>query len=90
MKGYTVLYAPSAVCALRKMDRQVCAIVYAWIDKNLSGCENPRARGKALAGNLSGLWRYRVGDWRILAEIRDEALTILVLEIGHRSVVYRD
>ena len=43
----------------------------------------PRAHGKALTGNLSGLWHYRVGDYRLIAEIRDDRLVILMLEVGH-------
>ena len=51
--------------------------------------DNPRSRGKALTSNLSGLWRYRVGDYRILCRIRDDKLIITVIEIAHRSTVYR-
>lgn len=50
--------------------------------------ENPRVRGKALVGNLRGLWRYRVGAYRIFCEIRDQELIILVVEIGHRREIY--
>jgi mRNA interferase RelE/StbE len=54
----------------------------------LETLENPRSRGKALVGNLSSLWRYRVGDYRLICEIQDNNLIILVLTIGHRSDVY--
>ena len=50
--------------------------------------ENPRSRGKALVGNLAGLWRYRVGDYRLICHINDDELVILCLEIAHRSKVY--
>ena len=50
--------------------------------------ENPRERGKMLIGNMLGLWRYRVGDYRILCKIRDEELIITVVEVGHRREVY--
>ena len=50
--------------------------------------ENPRSRGKALVGNLAGLWRYRVGDYRLICHINDDELVILCLEIAHRSWVY--
>ena len=49
---------------------------------------DPRLRGKALSSNLSGLWRYRVGDWRVLCRIEDGRLIVLVVQIGHRSSVY--
>jgi mRNA interferase RelE/StbE len=59
-----------------------------WMDKNIDGCENPRAHGKGLAGNRSGEWRYRVGDYRVLCDIRDAELVVLALDIKHRSKVY--
>ena len=51
--------------------------------------EDPRSRGKGLTGPLTGLWRYRVGDWRIVADIYDERMVIFALDIEHRSRVYR-
>ena len=51
--------------------------------------EDPRSTGKALAGNLAGLWRYRVGDYRIVCDIEDEVLLILVIDVAHRSKVYK-
>jgi mRNA interferase RelE/StbE len=61
------------------------------IDKfliELETLENPKSKGKALIGNLSNLWRYRIGDYRLICEIQDDRLIILVLTIGHRSNVY--
>ncbi|HKL86206.1 MAG TPA: type II toxin-antitoxin system RelE/ParE family toxin [Treponemataceae bacterium] len=54
----------------------------------LAETENPRQRGKPLIGSLAGIWRYRIGDYRILFRIEDDILIILVLEIGHRKEVY--
>ena len=51
--------------------------------------DDPRSRGHALTGNLGGLWRYRAGDWRIIARFEDRRVVILVVEIGHRREVYR-
>lgn len=85
---YTVEYTEKAVKSLRKLDPSVRKFIKAWIDKNLVNCENPRIHGKGLTANRSGQWRYRVGTYRILADIQDEKLIILVIEIGHRSVVY--
>ena len=50
---------------------------------------DPRALGKALVGEMQGLWRYRVGDYRLICRIEDRAVTILVLEVGHRREIYR-
>lgn len=86
--SYTVVYTKQAEKALRKLDKQTQALIYGWIGKNLVGCENPRQHGKGLTANRSGQWRYRVGDYRILAEIQDDKIIILVLNIGHRSEIY--
>lgn len=70
------------------MDKGIQRLIYAWIDKNLQGCENPRLHGKSLVGDKSGQWRYRIGDYRLICEIHDEEITILVLEAGHRRGIY--
>ena len=88
MNGWRVEFSTAAHKALRKMDPGIRALLVGWIEKNLEGCENPRAHGKALSANLAGLWRYRVGDFRLIAEIQDDRLVILMIEIGHRSEVY--
>jgi addiction module toxin, relE/stbE family len=74
--------------SFKKLDKQTQKIIKAWIDKNLMGCENPRLHGKGLTANKSGQWRYRVGDYRILAEIRDNELVLVLVEVGHRSRIY--
>lgn len=63
--------------------------VRAFINERLLALANPRALGAALTGGLSGLWKYRVGDIRIIADIQDDKLLILVVEIGNRREVYR-
>ena len=73
----------------KKLDRYTQKILKAWLEKHLIGCENPRATGKGLTANLAGLWRYRIGDYRLICEIEDEKLVILALTIGHRSEIYR-
>lgn len=55
----------------------------------IEGLENPRSKGKALTGNLTGLWRYRVGDYRIICVIEDYKLVVLVIDIDHRENIYR-
>jgi len=78
-----------AIKALQMMDRQHAAILVAWIDKNLSATTNPRHVGEALSGGLAGLWRYRVGDYRILAKILDHEILLLLLDIAHRGDAYK-
>lgn len=81
-------YTKEALKALKKMDKHTAAMLLGWIQKNLNGCQNPRQHGKGLTANRSGEWRYRVGDYRILAEIQDEKIVILILEIGYRREIY--
>lgn len=72
----------------RKLDRYTQRMIASWIDKNLEGCADPRVHGKGLTANRSGLWRYRIGDYRLICTIEDDRLVILALTVGHRSEVY--
>ena len=73
---------------LKKLDAAISKRVLDYLEQ-IELLANPRSRGKALTSNLSGLWRYRVGDYRILCRICDDKLIITVIEIAHRSTVYR-
>ncbi len=75
--------------AFKTLDRQTQKIIKVWIDKNLMNCEDPRIHGKGLTANRSGQWRYRVGDYRILAEIQDNQLVLVLIDVGHRSRIYQ-
>lgn len=86
---YKVEYTPKAVRQLAKLDKNTRKLIYAWIDKNLQNCENPRQHGKGLTANRSGQWMYRVGDYRLVADIQDDRVIILMLNIGHRKYVYK-
>lgn len=72
----------------KKLDRYTQRMIKVWIDKNLVDCSNPRAHGKGLTANRSGQWRYRIGDYRLIADISDEKVTIMIVTVGHRSIVY--
>lgn len=85
---YKVEFTEKALKQLKKMDRGTAALILGWVRKNLENCENPRLHGKGLTANRSGEWRYRVGDYRLLATIDDKCITILVLNIGHRREIY--
>ncbi len=85
---YTVEFTERALKDLKKLDRHTAALILGWVRKNLQNCENPRQHGKALTANKSGQWRYRVGDYRLLAEIEDSKIRILILNVGHRREVY--
>lgn len=77
-----------ALKELKKLGRPAQIEILAYLDKRVAGKENPRRFGKALRGNLAGLWRYRVGDYRILCQIKEGQLLILVISVGHRKNVY--
>lgn len=85
---YHVDFTEQAKKQLKKLDKHTVLLITAWIRKNLEGCSNPRQHGKGLTANRSGQWRYRIGDYRLIANISDERVTILVLEIGHRRDIY--
>lgn len=72
----------------KKLDRYTQRMIKAWIEKNLEGCTDPRRHGKGLAANRKGQWRYRVGNYRLLAEIQDDKIVILLLNVGHRRDIY--
>ena len=88
MKTYKVQYTPQAIRQLRKLDPYVMRSIYAWIGKNLEGCSNPRLHGKGLTANRSGQWRYRMNDYRLIAEIQDDVVVIFIVRIAHRREVY--
>ena len=88
MKKYTVEYDPHVMKKFSKIDAPVRKRIKNWIEKNLEGCENPRRIGKALQGDWDGHWRYRVGDYRIIAKIEDDKVIIFVVKIDKRGEVY--
>jgi mRNA interferase RelE/StbE len=86
--NYKVVFSSSAHKQIKKLDAFQRQVILSWVKKNLDGTDNPRKHGKALTENLSNLWRYRVGDYRIIAEIIEKEVVISVIKIGHRSRVY--
>ena len=72
----------------KKLDKYTQKMLAKWIDKNLEGSDNPYIHGKGLTANRSGMWRYSIGDYRIICEINDNKLIILALTVGHRREVY--
>ena len=85
---YRVEYTRTAVKQLKKLDRKIAAFIISFIEEKLIDCVNPRLYGKSLQGNLRDIWRYRVGDYRILARIDDDIVLITVVEVGHRKDIY--
>ncbi|MDR2673220.1 MAG: type II toxin-antitoxin system RelE/ParE family toxin [Coriobacteriales bacterium] len=87
--GFDVVVSEKAAKQIKKLGHRQGGLILAWLMKNIRGIEDPRSRGKALAGNMRDLWRYRVGDYRIVCDIQDNKLVVLVLSVGHRSDIYK-
>lgn len=85
---YSVEITPRFEKELNKLEKYTKTIIIKWINKYLEGSSNPRKMGKALQGKLKGLWRYRIGSYRIICEINDEKLIIIALTVGDRKNVY--
>ena len=74
---------------IRKIDKSNAKLILKYIKKNILPLDNPRDKGKALLGDKKGLWRYRIGDYRLICKIEDDKLLILALRIGHRKDIYK-
>jgi mRNA interferase RelE/StbE len=77
-----------ALKELRKLDKQAQRDIIAYLDERVAGDGDPRRFGKGLKADLAGLWRYRVGSYRILCQIKDGELLVLVVSVCHRRDVY--
>jgi mRNA interferase RelE/StbE len=86
--SYKLVIDDKAKKQLKKIAHSQGQIIVNWIDKNLVGTTDPYRFGKAFTGTLKGFWRYRVGRYRILAEINDDVVTIFIIDIDHRSNQY--
>jgi mRNA interferase RelE/StbE len=80
---------PKAAKELDKLDPQITKRILAFLHTRVTLLDDPRSIGEALSGSLKELWKYRVGDYRIICDIQDGIITILVLAIGNRKEVYR-
>ena len=87
--AWTIRYTETARSQLRKFDKQTAQRIVDYMDERVARLENPRDIGKALSGPLGGLWRYRVGDCRIICDLQDQVLCVLVMRVGNRREVYR-
>lgn len=88
--AWRIELSPGADRDLDKLDPQHARRILRFLSERLARLENPRTIGKLLEGQeLGGLWRYRVGDYRVICSIEDDRLVVLVVEIGHRREIYR-
>lgn len=87
--AWRVEFDRAAVRDLRKLGSEAERLILRYMREPIAGTKDPRSFGHALTGDLKGLWRYRVGDYRIVAQIEDDRFIVLVVTVGHRREVYR-
>lgn len=87
--AWTIEFLPSAEKELAKLGRAEAKRIIQTLRTRIAVRADPRELGSALAGDLGGLWRWRIGDYRVIARIEDERITILVVRVAHRREVYR-
>ena len=85
---WTIEYDENAARDLANLDGQSAKRIKKYLDERIATDEDLRRFGEELKSNLAGLRRYRVGDYRIIAEIQDEKIIVLIVRIGHRSKIY--
>ena len=86
--GWTVELSSGAERQLRKLDPGTAKRLGSYLRALVAETSDPRERGKALTGPMTGLWRYRIGDYRLVCELIDQRLVVLVVRLGHRSRIY--
>ncbi len=86
--AWNIEYDSRVLKDLKKLDRKTQQQILDYFDERVAPSQNPRNYGKGLTSSFSGLWRYRIGDYRAICNIEDENLTVLVVRVGHRSTAY--
>ena len=88
--AWTIEYDPRALRDLKKLDGTIQREILDYMDQRVAAAQDPRDFGKPLRASKFGLWRYRVRDYRIICELHEKRLVVLVVAIGHRSTIYDD
>jgi mRNA interferase RelE/StbE len=87
--AWAIDYTATAKRQLQKLDKHTARRILDFMDKRVSLLEDPRSVGKALRGPLGDFWRYRIGDCRVICDIQDSAVRVLVVRVGNRKEIYR-
>lgn len=87
--AWTIEITRTAEKQIKKLHRVAQAAITRFLRERVQTASNPRQWGKPLHGDKGGLWRYRVGDYRLICDIQDDKITVLMLTVGHRKDVYR-
>ena len=86
---WTVDISADAAKSLEQMDSTARNRIRRFVQERLQGTDNPRQWGAALSGRYAGLWKYRIGDYRLVCQLQGARLVVLVVKTGHRSAVYQ-
>ena len=86
--AWKIEFEKSAKKEIKKIDRQAQRVILRFLREKIATNENPRRFGGPLSRNLAGLWKYRIGDYRLICDIQEEKVVVLVLRVGHRSKIY--
>lgn len=86
--GWMLEFSPKALRELKKLDRKAAESVFRELER-IAATGSPRSKGKALTGRFKGLWRYRIGDYRVICDLDDGKMVIFAVRVGHRSDIYR-
>lgn len=87
--AWAIEFLPEAAKELTKLDRAVAARIVKTLEQRIAELDDPRSVASALVGDHAGYWRWRIGDYRVVARIEDKRITILVVRVAHRREVYR-
>lgn len=87
---YEIRFSPSAKKKFDKLDRYTQLLIAKWMMKHIESVKDPTVFAKPLTANRVGQWRYRIGDYRLIALIEDDKLIVLVIDVGHRREIYKD
>ncbi len=87
--AWQIEFLPQAAKELGKLDHTAAARIVRTLEQRIATLDDPRTLGSALVGEHAGFWRWRIGDYRVIARIEDERITILVVRVAHRREVYR-
>ncbi len=87
--GWTIEYDSRVVKDMKKLGKKVQEQILAYFDERIASSSDPRRFGKSLKSSFSGLWRYRIGDYRGICRMEDAHMVVLVVRINHRSKVYK-
>lgn len=88
--AWKIEFSPAALKAIRQLDRTAAERILLYLETRVLPSGNPRSLGRPLSDSRPGdLWRYRVGDYRVVADLRDSILVVLVVRIAHRRRAYR-